>query len=185
MTRPVYGGPDGHGRYGILDRRDEDGRVLCHECGRWWHHLATHVTAAHGIPAADYRRTHGLSSGTALIGTRVRTKLAAASSQPERVAQLASVRDPDHARTAMTRDAQWAPELVAGRIARGRARRVDLTPEQIAELGDWTDISGWTVRARALMERDGVPAAAIARAVDVPAATVWQRLRRHPPTPYV
>lgn len=182
MSRPVYGAPDGHGRYGVLERRESDGRVLCHECGRWWHHLATHLAGTHGIRAADYRRAHGLSGGTGLVGTRVRDALSEASSAPERVAALAEHRDPDRARAAMTSRGQWAPELVAGRRARARAARVDLTLEQLAELGDVTDIHGWADRARALMARDGVPAAAIARASGLATGTVSQRLRRYPAT---
>ncbi len=182
MTRPVYGAPDGHGRYGILDRRPEDGRVLCHECGRWWHHLATHLAQGHGIRAADYRRAHGLSTGTALIGAQVRDALSEASSQPDRVERLAAVRDPDRARAGMTRAGQWAPELVAGRQARAAARRIDLTAAQLNELGDVTDIAGWAARARALMARDAVTAAAIARACGLATGTVSQRLRRHPGT---
>ena len=81
----------------------------------------------------------------------------------------------------MTGRGQWAPELVAGRIARGRARRRDLTPAQVAELGDVTDVQGWAQRARALIERSGVSAAAIGRAIEMPTATVHQRLHRHPP----
>lgn len=178
---PAYGGPDGHGRFGILDR-DEEGRALCHECGGTYEHLATHARGAHGLLAADYRRRHGLSSGTALVGdsTRQAMRQAWERNADQHTADLAAHRNTDTARAAMTNRGQWAPELVAGRIARGHARRVDLTAAQVEELGDWVDIPGWVGRARALMSRDGVSAAAIARAVDVPTATVWQRLRRHP-----
>ncbi|MGD9526420.1 MAG: MucR family transcriptional regulator [Dehalococcoidia bacterium] len=129
-ARPVYGGPDGHGRYGILDR-DEQGRVLCHECGRWWQHLATHLAGTHGIRAADYRRTHGLSTGTALIGARTRAALRAGweRNADTHTAALDRGRNLDAARARMG-PGQWAPEAVAGRRARTAARRVDLTPEQ-------------------------------------------------------
>jgi hypothetical protein len=181
VTPPVYGGQDGHGRYGILDH-DEQGRVLCHECGGTFEHLATHARGMHGILAADYRRRHGLSSGTALVGDSTRNAMRQAweRNAEQHTADLAARRNTDTARAAMTNRGQWASELVADRIARARARRVDLNKEQIEELGDWVDIPGWAARARTLMQRDGVPAAAIARALDVPTATVWQRLRRHP-----
>ncbi len=180
--RPVYGGPDGHGRYGILDR-DEQGRVLCHECGRWWQHLATHLAGTHGIRAADYRERHGLSPGTALVGARTQAAMREAweTHRALHVAALDEHRDPDRARGGMTRGGQWAPELVAGRRERAIARRVDLTPAQLAELGDVTDIRGWCDRARALMARTGAPAAAIARASGLATCTVSQRLRRYPP----
>lgn len=181
MTRPVYGAPDGHGRYGILDHRD--GRVLCHECGRWWRHLATHLAGTHGIRAAEYRASHGLSAGTALIGEATRAALADGWERHRdlHVAALDEHRDPDRARAGMTPHGQWAPELVAGRRARAVAARVDLTAAQIDELGDVTDIRGWADRARTLMARDGMPAAAIARATGLATGTVSQRLRRYPP----
>lgn len=79
----------------------------------------------------------------------------------------------------MTQRGQWAPKLVAGRQARPTAARVDLTAGQTAELGDVTDIRGWVARARALMARDGVPAAAFARATGLATGTLSQRLRRY------
>lgn len=57
--------------------------------------------------------------------------------------------------------------------------RVDLTPAQVAEPGDVTDVAGWARRARALMDRDGVPAAAIGRVLDMATATRMAALRRH------
>ncbi|ANY10522.1 MucR family transcriptional regulator [Pseudonocardia sp. HH130630-07] len=178
--RLVVGAADTYGRYGVLDRDADTGRVLCHECGRWWLHLGTHLARAHGIRAADYRAAHGLSSGTALVGGGVRDKLSVSSSRPERLAHLQTVRDPDRARAGMTQSGQRAPELVAGRSARARARRRDPSPEQVAELRGVTDVGEWARRAWVLIERDGVSAQGIARVLGISKATVDARLRRYP-----
>lgn len=182
QQRPTYGAPDGYGRYGMLDR-DDEGRLLCHECGRWWQQLATHVRGAHGVTAAEYRKAHGLSTRTRLVGTVVQGKLSARWDAPDRerrLERLAEVRDIGRARSLNTREGHWRPERVAKRMAVAAARRVDLTAAQVEELGDVTDIAGWAARARRLMERDGVSAAAIGRAVGLTSPTVLQRLRRYP-----
>ena len=75
---------------------------------------------------------------------------------------------------------QWSPSRVAARQASARARRADLSPDQVAELGDVTDLPTWAARARTLIERDGVSAVAIARAVGIADSTMAQRLRRYP-----
>ena len=179
--RPDYGTQDGHGRFGILDR-DDDGRLVCHECGHTWAHLATHVRGAHGLSADEYREAHGLSTGTALVGTALKAKMAAAWMKNEDLhrAVLEGSRDPDRARASNQAGSRWRPELVARRIEAGRARRVDLTDEQVAYLGDLTDIPGWAERVRLLVERDGVNLSAVARATGLSVATVGQRLRRYP-----
>lgn len=61
--------PSGHGVWGVLT--EEDGRLLCHECGRWYVALGIHVAAAHaGVRA--YRLAHGLLMSTSLIASGLR-----------------------------------------------------------------------------------------------------------------
>ena len=60
---------------------------------------------------------------------------------------------------------------------------MDLSEAQLAELGDVTDLPTWAERARILMAREQLPAAAIARATGMAPATVAQRLRRYPARP--
>ncbi|WP_130865859.1 MucR family transcriptional regulator [Acidipropionibacterium timonense] len=179
--RPAYGSADSHGRYGILDT-DDDGRLICHECGRTYDHLATHVAQAHGMTGAVYRDRHGLSTGTPLVSRTVRGRMSTAwqTHRDAHLEVLAEHRDPDRARASSTAGGRWRAELVARRMEASAARRVELTGEQVAELGDLTDLPGWADRARRLMARDGVSAAAIARAVGLSAAGVHQRLRRYP-----
>lgn len=176
-----YGAPDGYGRFGILDR-DDTGLLLCHECGRWWMHLATHVTRSHQMRAAEYRLAHGLSTGTRLVSssTRERMRESWERNRDRHLADLESSRDPDAARSAVSSGARWRPELVARRINAAVAHRVDLTPAQVEFLGDIADIPGWAERVRRLVDRDDVSLAAIARATGLATATVSQRLRRYP-----
>lgn len=55
------GDPDGYSIYGQVE--EFDGRLVCHECGRMFVQLATHLYGAHGITAAAYREAHGLGPG--------------------------------------------------------------------------------------------------------------------------
>lgn len=56
-----------HAPYGVL-ARDDDGRVCCHLCGRWFVALGVHVKV-HGYTADAYRRDMGLLSSRGLIAT--------------------------------------------------------------------------------------------------------------------
>lgn len=180
-TTRSYGAGDGYGRYGILDR-DDEGLLLCHECGRWWRHLATHVHYSHNMTAAAYREAHGLSTGTRLVssGTSERMRTSWERNRDLHLSVLEGTRDPDAARTQQQAGSQWRPELVARRMAIAASRRTDLTPEQVAELGDITDLRGWADRVRRLVARDGVSLHAVARATGLSLGGVQGRLRRYP-----
>lgn len=119
------------------------------------------------MSAVEYREAHGLSTGTRLMGLSTLAKLSDSWHRHEaaHLARLAVARDTDRARQGNTHSARWRAELIARRREQGAARRRDLTADQVAELGDITDMQGWADRARALMARDGVEslAAAIAR----------------------
>lgn len=175
------GDRDGHGRYAQLEH-DDEGRLLCHECGTWWRHLATHVRGAHGIPAAAYRQAHGLGATTRLVGDgvreRMRTAYAARGDEP--LQRLAAARDPDAARAAGP--TTWAPETRAARSATARARRGRaLTPDEAARLADADDdLQTWADRARELLTQPDVTARSLADAADIAMPTVHQRLRRYP-----
>lgn len=184
MNRPVYLAPDGHGRYGILDY-DQDGRVLCHECGRTWDHLATHLRGAHAITADAYRLTHGLAPGQALVGegTRVRMAQRWAANADLHLADLAASRDTARARSSNRKGRVWTAQEIAVRQEANRARRGrDLTKAEVASLGDETNIPAWADAARALLALDGITATSIARVSNIALPTVHQRLRRYPGT---
>ncbi|GAA2183340.1 hypothetical protein GCM10009785_26560 [Brooklawnia cerclae] len=104
------GEPDGHGRYGVLERHDD--AALCHECGGWYVSVGAHVRLAHDMTADDYRRAHGLKR------TQPLTALSYAARQSERASgmvgssawrRLEAARDPQAAADARTPDVFRAP----------------------------------------------------------------------------
>lgn len=54
---------------GILAVDDDGERVQCHECGRWFGGLQTHVRV-HGLDAALYKERYGLARGLSLWSPR-------------------------------------------------------------------------------------------------------------------
>lgn len=180
------GDPDGFGRYAALDI-DDGGALLCHECGEWKEHLATHARMAHGITAADYRVKHGLGATTKLVGPgpRERMRQAWEANRDEKLALLKEHRKPLDALAASPSHAStraWAPETKARWRDRSRERRGrDLTETEREELLEVDhDLARWAVVARRLLEHDDVTATSLARACDVTAATIHQRLKRYP-----
>lgn len=133
------GGPDGHGRYGILD--DDGDRALCHDCGGWYASIAAHARAAHGITAADYREAHGLGRRTSLSGPTLRAaRSARARAQIGTPAwdrlvtardplAASAARDPDTYRTARPQVAALRTEQAAAMGRATRRPRVRTCPE--------------------------------------------------------
>ena len=68
MTLRV-GDPSGYGLYGVLDR--DWSSVLCHECGRRFASVGSHIVLAHDMTAAEYRREHGLSRSQPLVSEEI------------------------------------------------------------------------------------------------------------------
>ena len=54
---------------------DDGERVQCHECGRWYRALATHLDRTHSMTAAQYREQHGLPRTQPLMSAASRDKL--------------------------------------------------------------------------------------------------------------
>lgn len=184
MTAFRYGGPDGCGRYGMLDT--VAGRLLCHDCGGRYLHLATHARRSHALSAAEYRERHGLGYDTVLVAEAARKKMAAVweRHRDEHLERLQSTRDPGAARQAAhdrRAGREWRPEVVARRQQAGRSRAGrDLTSAETEFLGDETDIRGWADRARTLLAMDGVTRGSLARVTGIARPTIDQRLRRYP-----
>lgn len=93
------GDRSGHGRYGHVDVAD--GRLLCHDCGRWYVALGVHIGMTHDGGVRAYRLTHGLTMSQSLVAPPLRARLAAAASRPESMERIAAARDPDVARAAV------------------------------------------------------------------------------------
>lgn len=177
------GDPDGYGRYGYLDT-DDDGLLVCHECGAGWRHLATHARLAHGVPADQYRQAHGLPLTIPLVAKVVRDRMMAAweKHRDAHLAALAASRDPDRARAHVRPQAQWPPATRAKRARDLSARRGRaLTEEEMHHLGDDLPMDEWCRRARALLAADpSVSKASISRSFGRSDPWVNQRLRRYP-----
>lgn len=69
--------PSGHSVKGGLEYDEAEDKVKCHECGEWFHSLASHVVKGHQMMAADYKRQHGLKQSSALVSEGLRHALVA------------------------------------------------------------------------------------------------------------
>lgn len=177
------GDQDGHGRYGILDI-DDEGALLCHECGEYFQHLATHARLAHGLYAAEYRSQHGLGRSARLVGEQTRAAMQHGYERrkDEALADLVKHRDPDKARAKSVgaiRGEGWRPAVVAKRTQLNQARAGrDLTDDEQAQLGDPVHVRAWTGAAIWLIDERGVTIRAIAEASNMRPGTAEQRIRR-------
>lgn len=115
------GQPVGAGVYGSVTV-DEEGRLICHECGQACLSLAAHIVRAHGMSAAEYREVYELPRATKLVAASVRERTGARSSSPENLARLARVRDPQAAAAARTPDTFSA-------LSRAQRQRFARSPE--------------------------------------------------------
>lgn len=100
---PRFGQPVGAGVYGRITE-DEEGRLVCHECGKACLSLAAHIMRTHGMSAAEYREIYELPRTTKLIAASLRERTGARASSPENLARLARARDPQAAANARTAD---------------------------------------------------------------------------------
>lgn len=166
--------------YGHLEV-DDDGRLVCHECGRSYLRLPHHLRAAHDLTADEYRDRHGLGLTTPLWAADQRAAAGSRARRPEALARLEQVRDLD-ALAAARGGPQWRPETLRLRREQARAQRREIPAELIAQLPSWDDRTAWTAAAQALVD-EGWPQIAIARAVGQKQGTVWKRLRRARPDP--
>lgn len=98
---PRDGQPIGAGVYGSVTV-DEEGRLICHECGKACLSLAAHVVRAHGMSAAEYREVYELPRSTKLTAVSVRERIGVSAASPENLSRLARVRDPKAAADART-----------------------------------------------------------------------------------
>lgn len=123
-------GPEGHGRYGILDTGDD--RLLnCHERGQPWKHIASHARAA------DYRARHGLAQSHALVAPADSTRMRDSWEQHRKEPLTAIQTYPGNGRGASR------AEVLAGYQQRTRTRRgCRLTAKERELLGEGLDDAG-------------------------------------------
>ena len=63
--------PSGQSLKGVLEYDPDEDKVKCHECGKWFSNIATHLRS-HGLTAAEYKSANGLQPGSGLICERLR-----------------------------------------------------------------------------------------------------------------
>lgn len=173
----TFGAQDGHGRYGILDQA-EDGRLICHECGRGVWHLATHIATLHEIPVDAYRQAHGLPRRAPLVSTPVRGRMGESWSghASQHLACLDATRDPQRATQASRGVQRSAATRHAMRRPRGRA----LTDVEVRLLDAAPDLGTWARIARGLLD-DGASSTTISTATGILPTTVSARVTRLAP----
>lgn len=54
---------------------DEEGRILCHICGRGFNSLTPHLRDKHGMTKDEYKEQFGLNRGTSLVSEKTKEKL--------------------------------------------------------------------------------------------------------------
>ena len=175
-----YGQADGWGRYGLLDV-DEDGRLVCHECGGVFDHLSTHVASAHGMTSAAYREAHGLARSVPLVSERVRGRMRGAWERNAglHLRELEQHRDPETARAEsmqVTAGRARTPGALAS-YREHRERRASRLPDEIAAQLQGLTVDEWCRVAARLLE-DGWRLAACARAAGISPGAGEQRMRR-------
>src|SRR3990167_9134904 len=77
MIRPLYKAREpfmevsaGYGYLGVVIYDDQEDKVQCHVCGKFFQHLGKHVNFAHRISGPDYKRKFGLTQSTPLCSVR-------------------------------------------------------------------------------------------------------------------
>ena len=65
----------GKSLHAAIEYDPEEDKLRCHECGRWFENLGTHVWGAHGLLARQYKVRHGLHMGSALVCLRISEKI--------------------------------------------------------------------------------------------------------------
>lgn len=178
------GDSDGYGRFGELTV-DGDGRLLCHECGGTYLHLATHLKRSHNMTAKPYRIKHGLPLTIPLVAASVSKRMAAAwdANREQHLDDLVRYRDIARARESTRPVSQWSAATRAARVKKLAARRGRmLTEAEKQELGDDLLLEEWCRRVRALLAADPtLSIGSINRSFDMSANWAHRRLHRYPP----
>lgn len=177
------GDKDGHGRYGIIDEGASG--ILCHECGRRFKHLSTHVSLGHKISVADYRDRHGLHASKPLVAKTVSSKMRDSWGKhaAKHLADLDSSRDPSQATAAsvsVNKNRSAGAKAGRDKVLRSRRGRL-LTKAEIAELEQTKDIAAWCTIAHQIIEDPMVTYRSLAESVGMKTVTVEQRMRRYRP----
>lgn len=174
---------DGYGRYGLID--EDDGGLLCHECGRRYKHLSTHIAMGHKIRVADYRRAHGLHAKRPLAARSVRENMRRSwdEHRDQHLADLDKYRDPSKAIEA-SREAtrnKSAGATAGQRDSLQRRRGRPLTEDETTALQSTATISEWCQVAYQILDDPAVSVNSLARSIGMDRGTAHHRLANRRP----
>jgi predicted transcriptional regulator len=161
LTRPSGGGR-------LADpgiQPEEDGCLLCLECGRWFRHVGLHAVNAHEIDVDEYRRRHELPATLALCARDLRELLA--DKARDQYATTPRIRDgfaanrasiaehpPPHQHTGdragVRAIRRAAAHAVAGRIGQLNAERAQAAYDDKARALGYADIGELLEKSRTL-----------------------------------
>jgi hypothetical protein len=68
---PFMRSESAHGFNGVVIRDKVNDVVQCHECGKWFGQLATHLRCIHDMSTREYKIKHGLFMATALCSKKL------------------------------------------------------------------------------------------------------------------
>lgn len=180
------GDADGYGRYGILDETTQG--LLCHECGRRYQHLASHITRGHKILVADYRTTHGLHASKPLVTVTVSGKMRDAwdKNSAQHLADLAAHRDPHRAaESSRATNRNRSAGARAGRVESLKKRRGrSLTTTEVQTLKNQDTVAQWCQVAYKILEDPSVSVRSLAQSAGIHPITAYDRLHRYRPDDY-
>nr|DAS06671.1 MAG TPA: ROS/MUCR transcriptional regulator protein [Caudoviricetes sp.] len=174
---------DGYGRYGLVD--ENEAGLLCHECGKRYRHLSTHVSLGHKIRVADYRRRHGLHAKRPLVASEVRDNMRESwgTHREQHLEDLDRHRDP-HKAIAASIDAirnktEGAKAGQRAHLQRRRGRA--LTPDEVTALESTATISEWCQVAYRILDDPAVSVNSLARSIGMERGTAHHRLANRRP----
>lgn len=82
MIRPLYKSVEpfmevrrGFGFQGVIQYDDQEDKIQCHICGKWFKNLGTHSSQTHHQSPTEYKIAFGLRLGTPLVNQNISSKL--------------------------------------------------------------------------------------------------------------
>ena len=177
------GNTDGYGRYGLID--EDDSGLLCHECGKRYRHLSTHVSLGHKMRVADYRRRHGLHAKRPLVASEVRDNMRESwgTHRELHLEKLDKYRDPQKAIAASVDATRNKSEgaRAGQRASLQRRRGRPLNEDEITALQSTSTIGEWCQVAYRILDDPSVSINSLAKSIGMKPVTAHHRLAKRRP----
>jgi hypothetical protein len=162
---------------------EEDGRLQCLECGRWYRALGSHLVQGEGLDPDAYRERHGLPATLPLAAADLRTRWRHHTTQRRERGDLPAAPEPG-VRDAARRNATARHATTAARpgvraihqagIAKARTRAIDNARAALDELAAGLGYASWRDLITGTCHHDtGTLARMIGR--DRQTITYWRR----------